>query len=159
ADVGQHAGDDQAADVPGAQGEVERGAVELVVGVAGDHELVRPRQKLRDYLGRVGPGLGGRPDQAVAGGQPKAGRLTRAGWQVLRPERVAGRARDGRRVNELGEDHRYLLLPAGLDQALQVGDDVAAGGHLQGGARLQEAALHVDDQKRRPPRLQAVQLV
>jgi hypothetical protein len=72
--------------------------------------------------------------------------LTGPGGQVFGTERVAAQAWDGRRVDELGEDHRQLVLAAGIDEKLQVRDDGPPLGHFQRGARVQEAALHIDHQ-------------
>jgi hypothetical protein len=127
--------------------------------VPAHHQLVGTRRQLRDGVGGVRALLRDRGDQAVARRQAEARRLARSGRQVLGAERVAAQARDGGRVDELGEDDRHPLPAARLDQPLQVRDDVPSLRHLQGSARLQEAALHVDHQQGGPRRLQAVQVV
>jgi hypothetical protein len=78
---------------------------------------------------------------------------------VLGAERVAAQAGDRRRVHELGEGHRHAVPAAGLYQALQGRDEGAPWRHLQGRARFQETALHVDHQEGGPPPLEAVEVV
>ena len=124
-----------------------------------NHQLLGARRQLRDDVCGVHALLRHRGEQAVARRQAEARGLAGPGRQVLGPERVAAQTRNGGGVHELGEHDRYPAPAAGLNQPLQVRDDVPPRRHLQGGAWLQEAALHVDHQQGRPPRFQAVQVV
>src|SRR5713101_2906217 len=151
ADVRHRAGQHQVGDAAGAERRVERGAVEAVVVVLGYDEL----SGLRGELGHeVDVGLA---HEARRRRPAEAARGTRSGPAMLGVEE-ADEYRDVFRVGVLGEDHGEAFASEEVEEQLDLRNDVPGGRNFHRLARIEEGALHVDDDERGPARLKPQRL-
>src|SRR5215510_7300222 len=141
ADVRHGTGEHEMGHAASAQGRIERGPVETVVVVLGHHELIGPR-------GEVGHDVHiGLAEETRGGGPPEPAWSLGRGAPMLGVEQT-DEQRHRLRVGELGEDDGEALVAEEGEERLDLGDDVASGGDFHGLARVEEGALHVDDEQR-----------
>ena len=90
----------------------------------------------------------GLPEEAGGGGQAESSPGAGSGALMLGVEESH---EDGHAlgIRELGEDDGEGPAPEELEERLDLRDDVAGGRHFHCLARIEEGALHVDDEQRR----------
>ena len=138
-DVGHGPREHEVGDASRAEGVIERRAVEAVVVVLRHHELVGARGELGNHvdIGLAEEARRGRTPEPAGG----AGRRA----PMLRVQ-VADEQRYAFGIGELGEYHGKAVVAEEREERLDLRHDIASGGHFHGLTRIEEGALHVDDE-------------
>ena len=136
----------------GAQGRVEAGAVEAVVVVLGDHELVGFGSELGDDVDI------GFAQEAGRGGQTEASGSAGGGATVLGVKKAH---KDGHLlgIGEFGEDDGEALAAEEIEERADLGNDLPGRRHFHGLAPVEERPLHVHDHERSLARLKPQRLL